>query len=233
MSSRRLLDSTQARLSSGPGRRYPLTSSSVNLIGKGNVGVADEPSRAERLKDDPTLLDSAVEELLRHDSPLERAPERYAADVTISGVTIPRGGIVFEVDRPREPRRRTVPRPGCAGHHGRGLSRNHYGRKTLWSPYLKISSSSSTRISPASNSWRSFGSSRRTPSEEWDADELGRAVQAKPEVVASYIVIMHGRGLLTMTGERQSDVPLRPRPGTGGDRGAAAAILQRASCNHD
>ena len=52
----------------------------------------------ERLKADPTLIKSAVEELLRYDSPLATASERYAReDVTISGVTIPRGGMVYAV----------------------------------------------------------------------------------------------------------------------------------------
>ena len=52
----------------------------------------------ERLRADPTLIKSAVEELLRYDSPLETATERYAReDVTVAGVTIPRGGLVYAV----------------------------------------------------------------------------------------------------------------------------------------
>jgi cytochrome P450 PksS len=50
----------------------------------------------EKLRQDPALIRPAVEELLRYASPLETATERYAReDVTIEGVTIPRGGLVF------------------------------------------------------------------------------------------------------------------------------------------
>ena len=46
----------------------------------------------------PALIKSAVEELLRYDSPLETATERYAReDMVIAGQTIPRGALVFAV----------------------------------------------------------------------------------------------------------------------------------------
>jgi cytochrome P450 len=46
----------------------------------------------------PALIKSAVEELLRFNAPLETATERYPSeDVTISGVTIPRGELVLAV----------------------------------------------------------------------------------------------------------------------------------------
>jgi cytochrome P450 len=70
----------------------------VNLIGNGTLALLENPDQAERLRGDPTLLKSAVEELLRYDSPLETATERYAReDVTMAGVTIPRGGLVYAV----------------------------------------------------------------------------------------------------------------------------------------
>ncbi|MFO0889614.1 MAG: cytochrome P450 [Isosphaeraceae bacterium] len=68
----------------------------VNLIGNGTLALLMNPAQMMRLRDDPTLLRSAVEELLRHDSPLETATERYAReDVMVAGVTIPRGGLVY------------------------------------------------------------------------------------------------------------------------------------------
>jgi cytochrome P450 PksS len=70
----------------------------VNLIGNGMLALLKNPDQMERLRADTTLLKSAVEELLRHESPLMTATERYAReDVTVSGVTIPRGGIVYVV----------------------------------------------------------------------------------------------------------------------------------------
>lgn len=49
-----------------------------------------------RLRENPGLIQPAVEELLRYGSPLETATERFAwEDVTIAGVTIPRGSLVY------------------------------------------------------------------------------------------------------------------------------------------
>jgi cytochrome P450 PksS len=70
----------------------------VNLIGNGMLALMEHPDQMERLRDDPDLIKPAVEELLRYDGPLETATERFAReDVTIAGVTIPRGGMVFAV----------------------------------------------------------------------------------------------------------------------------------------
>ena len=51
-----------------------------------------------RLREDPGIIKSAVEELLRFDGPLATATERYAReDVPIAGTTIPRGALVYAV----------------------------------------------------------------------------------------------------------------------------------------
>jgi cytochrome P450 PksS len=68
----------------------------VNLIGNGTLALLENPDQWERLRNDPSLIRPAVEELLRYASPLETATERYAReDVTIEGVTIPRGGLTY------------------------------------------------------------------------------------------------------------------------------------------
>jgi cytochrome P450 PksS len=70
----------------------------VNLIGNGMMALLKNPGQMERLTVEPTLLKSAVEELLRYESPLATATERYAReDVTVSGVTIPHGEMVYAV----------------------------------------------------------------------------------------------------------------------------------------
>jgi cytochrome P450 len=70
----------------------------VNLIGNGTLALLRHPDQARRLKDDPGLIKSAVEELLRFDGPLATATERYAReDVVLDGVTIPRGALVYAV----------------------------------------------------------------------------------------------------------------------------------------
>jgi len=47
------------------------------------------------LRNDPSLIKSAIEELLRYDGPLETSPERFAReDVAIGGTVIPRDEMV-------------------------------------------------------------------------------------------------------------------------------------------
>ena len=68
----------------------------VNLIGSGMLALLEHPEQMEKLRHDPSLIKSAVEELLRFTSPVELATERYAReDVTIGGVTIRRGEMAF------------------------------------------------------------------------------------------------------------------------------------------
>jgi cytochrome P450 PksS len=68
----------------------------VNLIGNGVLALLNHPESLDQLRGDPSLIKPAVEELLRYDGPLETATERFAReDVTIAGVTIPRGEMVF------------------------------------------------------------------------------------------------------------------------------------------
>jgi cytochrome P450 len=68
----------------------------VNLIGNSALALLQHPDQLEKLRHNPALLKPAVEELLRYASPVDMATERYPReDVTIAGVTIPRGQMVF------------------------------------------------------------------------------------------------------------------------------------------
>ena len=70
----------------------------VNLIGNGMLALLEHPQQLEKLRRDPGLMKTAVEELLRFTCPVETATERYAReDVTMAGVTIRRGEMVFPV----------------------------------------------------------------------------------------------------------------------------------------
>lgn len=70
----------------------------VNLIANGTLALLQNPHPMQMLRDDPSLITSAVEELLRFASPLDTATERYTREeVAIAGVTIPRGRLVFAV----------------------------------------------------------------------------------------------------------------------------------------
>jgi len=70
----------------------------VNLIGSGVLELLRHQGELDRLRAEPTLIKTAVEELLRFTSPVFLATERYAReDVTLHGVTIPRGNMAFGV----------------------------------------------------------------------------------------------------------------------------------------
>ena len=70
----------------------------VNLISGGTLALLQHPEQLERLRKEPGLIAPAVEELLRYASPVEISTERIAReDITVSGVTIPRGDLVFAV----------------------------------------------------------------------------------------------------------------------------------------
>ena len=70
----------------------------VNLIGNGTLALIEHPEQMEKLRKDPGLIQTAVEELLRFDGPLAMATERFARQgVTVAGVEIPRDGLVFTV----------------------------------------------------------------------------------------------------------------------------------------
>ena len=70
----------------------------VNLIGSGVLALLEHPSQLDKLRAEPTLMKSAVEELLRYTSPVFMTTERYAReDVTLHGMTIPRGEMTLGV----------------------------------------------------------------------------------------------------------------------------------------
>lgn len=70
----------------------------VNLISNGTLSLMENPEQMDRLRNEPSLIKSAIEELLRFNGPLETATERYAReDVEIHGVLIPKGGLTYAV----------------------------------------------------------------------------------------------------------------------------------------
>ncbi len=70
----------------------------VNLIASGALALLEHPEQMKRFRREPSLVQPAVEELLRYTSPVEMATERYArVDIEIEGTTIPRGELVLAV----------------------------------------------------------------------------------------------------------------------------------------
>ena len=63
----------------------------VNLLGNGLLGILTYRDEWEKLKADPSLVTSAVEEMLRFDSSVQMTGRVAMEDVEIGGVTIPAG----------------------------------------------------------------------------------------------------------------------------------------------
>ncbi|HUM67772.1 MAG TPA: cytochrome P450 [Chloroflexota bacterium] len=66
----------------------------VNLIGNGVLALLQNPDQLELLRENPGLVGTAVEEILRYDSPVQMTFRSVIEDVAIAGETIRRGQTV-------------------------------------------------------------------------------------------------------------------------------------------
>ena len=62
-----------------------------NLIGNGALALLKHPDQIQRLRDDPGLLDSAIDEMLRYDSPVQLNGRMAIEDMEIGGKRIRAG----------------------------------------------------------------------------------------------------------------------------------------------
>ena len=68
----------------------------VQLITNGVLTLLQHPDQLEKLKSQPELIDSAIEEILRYIGPVQSTKPAYALeDVTLHDVTIPKGAAVM------------------------------------------------------------------------------------------------------------------------------------------
>jgi cytochrome P450 PksS len=68
----------------------------VNLIGNGMLALLQHPEQLQKLRDQPELIDTAIEELLRFGNPVEHGSMRHAIeDVEIGGQVIPKGSMII------------------------------------------------------------------------------------------------------------------------------------------
>ena len=63
----------------------------TNLIGNGILALLRNPDQLEKLKANPSLIASAIEELLRYDSPVQLTGRTAREDLELDGHTIERG----------------------------------------------------------------------------------------------------------------------------------------------
>ena len=67
----------------------------TNLIGNGTLALLRNPDQLRRLQDDPSLIPTAVEELLRYDGPVQGTGRVSMEDLEIEGRPVKTGQVVF------------------------------------------------------------------------------------------------------------------------------------------
>jgi len=67
----------------------------TNLIGNGLLALFQNPEQMRKLKNDPSLIESAVEEFLRYHSPIQTTVRIAVEDLEIGGKRISKGQLVF------------------------------------------------------------------------------------------------------------------------------------------
>ena len=67
----------------------------VNLLGNGVLELVKHPEQLQKLREQPDLIDSAIEEILRFTNPVGVVAPRFAKeDVELAGVSIPQGSML-------------------------------------------------------------------------------------------------------------------------------------------
>ncbi|MGK4578984.1 cytochrome P450 family protein [Kitasatospora sp. HPMI-4] len=83
----------------------------TNLIGNGTLALLRHPQQLHRLREEPALIRSAVDELVRFDTPTQAIIRVVAEELTIGGRTLGEGELVYLVlaATNRDPERFTEP----------------------------------------------------------------------------------------------------------------------------
>jgi cytochrome P450 len=66
----------------------------VNLIGNGLVSLLLQPDQWQILREDPSLIPNAVEEILRYESPVQAVSRMLAEPVELTGIMLDRGELL-------------------------------------------------------------------------------------------------------------------------------------------
>lgn len=69
----------------------------VNAIGNGTLALLREPDEFQRLRDDPSLVRSATEEVLRHSGSITQTARNALEPVEVAGKKVDKGGLVVTI----------------------------------------------------------------------------------------------------------------------------------------
>lgn len=105
----------------------------VNLIGNGSVALLSEPEQWRQMGEQPQIIPTAVEELLRYDSPVQMTSRVAVQDVDVGGTTIPKGASIIvsigganrDPDVFDQPDRLQIDRPNASRHLAFSLGIHH------------------------------------------------------------------------------------------------------------
>ena len=107
--------------------------STTSLLGAGARALADDPELQGRLRDDPSLIPTFVEEVCRVEPPFRGHYRRVTTDTTLGGVDLPAGSRLV-LSWPAA--NRTDARGGATIDVERGSPRQHVGFG--WGPHLCV-----------------------------------------------------------------------------------------------
>ncbi|MGW1725796.1 cytochrome P450 family protein [Streptomyces sp. NPDC002306] len=144
----------------------------VNLISNGVLALLTHPDQLAALRADFTLIDRAIEEMLRYDGPVETPTYRFTTEpVTIGDTVIPGGGelvLVALADANHDPARFPSPRRFDLSRDARGhVAFGHGIHYCLGAPLARVEARIAIRtllercgdltldIHPAALTWRS------------------------------------------------------------------------------
>ncbi|MDC0713398.1 cytochrome P450 [Stigmatella sp. ncwal1] len=83
----------------------------VHLLANSLLFLAERPAEYARLRADPTLVPKFIEEMLRYDAPVQTLLRIVTSDITLSGVTIPKGEVVLALIASANRDERQYPEP--------------------------------------------------------------------------------------------------------------------------
>jgi cytochrome P450 len=69
----------------------------TSLIGNGLYLILSHPLEWQKLRQDPSLLNSAIEEMLRYESPVARQPRLIKGDIELGGKKLLDGQVAFQM----------------------------------------------------------------------------------------------------------------------------------------
>lgn len=98
----------------------------MNMITNSALALGRHPEQRQKLKDDPSLWNGAIEELMRFVSPVQGLARSTTRDVELHGVTIPEGDQVLVLYGSANHDERVFPDPERL-HIERKNAKSHYG----------------------------------------------------------------------------------------------------------